>query len=168
MVYPFLYKTSKLKDKKVGFVLVQVKNHASPISPHICWKIFQNMDPFHCNLLDKNDKLDVLIIRIVFSLGDKKPDLIQQTYEPPNGGAITFENGQPKFTLYNFWCSGIGPGLLQPVDEHNSLTKWEMLLGKTDKWDGVFLRSMAPDVRHSQYPAGGTDLGHYNSWFASE
>jgi hypothetical protein len=167
MVYPFLYDTNDLDIKKVGFVLVQVKNYVDSKSPSDT--IFQIMDPFHCSLLNKDDELDftVPIIRIVFSLGDETPELQYQTYESPKDGAMTIdEDGQPKFTSYDFWCSGIGPNLLRPVDENDSQTKWRTLLGKTNKWGGLF-RSQAPGVRRSQYPAGGTDPGHYSAWLST-
>jgi hypothetical protein len=167
MVYPFLYDTSDLDVKNVGFVLVQVKNYADSIFPSD--SPFKLMDPFHRTLLNKVDDQDftVPVIRIVFSLGDKTPKLMCQTYGSPEDGAITIdEDGQPKFTSYDFWCSGIGPDLMRPVDEMNSQTKWRTLLGKTNKWDGLF-RSKAPGVRRSQYPAGGTDLGHYSAWLST-
>lgn len=52
----------------------------------------------------------------------------------------------------------------------NQLTKTirkqsgKTLLGRTNKWDGVFLRLKAPDVRRSQLESGGTDPGHYEAW----
>jgi hypothetical protein len=166
MVYPFL--TSKLDVKNVGFILVQVKNHAGTISSFDHTKIFKGMDPFRCKLLGENDSLNVPIIRILFSLGDKTANLIHQTYNPPGEGATKDASGQPKFTSYDFCCSGIGPQLLRPVDENNLQKKWETLLAKLDKWEGVFSKAKgsAQAARRSQYPAGGTDGGHFNAWFA--
>lgn len=161
MAYPFLYETSDLDVEKVGFILVRVKHHANPISPSA--DFFKMMDPFFCDLVGENDKLDVPIIRIVFSLGEKTPSLTWQTYESPDDGAETLdEDGRPKFTSYDFWCSGIGPDLLQPVDEYNSQEKWEKLLGGGEK--DMFTDSTAPDIRRSQFPAGGTNFGHFDAW----
>jgi hypothetical protein len=165
LVYPFLFDTSDLVIKKAGFIMVQVKNYAANIKPDAV--LFQKMDPFLCELLDKNDKRDftIPIVRIVFSLGKGKPLLQSMGYNSPKEGAVTFgEDGQPQFTSYDFWCSGIGPGLLQPVDEDR--TKWLTLLGKTDRWDRILATSKAPDVRCSQYPAGGDNDHHFSSWMS--
>ncbi|KAH9082104.1 hypothetical protein EDB83DRAFT_613711 [Lactarius deliciosus] len=163
MVYPFLYGTSNLDVEKVGYIIIQVKNHANRLAPNA--KLFKKMDPYLCDLLSNEDTdFMVPIIRIVFALGGGKPSFTRQTYGSPDDGAVTFNtNGQPLFTSYDFWCSGIGPNLLRPVEEH-ALKKWETLLGKTDKWDHTFSASMVPDVRRSQYPAGGSDDGHYRGW----
>ncbi|KAH9175271.1 hypothetical protein EDB89DRAFT_1946307 [Lactarius sanguifluus] len=123
------------------------------------------MDPFLCDLLSKKDTdFAVPIIRIVFALGGgaREPSFTQQTYESPDDGAVTFDgHRRPRFTSYDFWCSGIGPNLLRPVDENHAPKKWETLLGKTDKWDHVFSTS---DVRRSQYPAGESSVDHYCNW----
>ena len=165
MAYPFLYDTDDLDVKKVGCVLVQVKNFVDSIPAKDKINFYQKLDPFYCSLLDKNNDFTVPIIRIVFSLGDKKTGLYHQTYNSPEDGAKTFnKEGQPKFTSYDFWCSGIGPNLLRPVDENDSQTKWQTLLGKLTKWDGLF--SKAPGIRRSQYPAGGTHPGHFSAWLS--
>ncbi|KAH9175335.1 hypothetical protein EDB89DRAFT_2137024 [Lactarius sanguifluus] len=163
MVYPFLYGVSDLDVKKVGFIIIQVKNHANP-APNP--KSFRKMGPFLCDLLSNEDTdFTVPIIRIVFALGGGKSSFTRQTYRSLDDGAVTFDgHGQPQFTSYDFWCSRIGPNLLRPVDEDHALNKWETLLGKTDKWDHAFSTSKAPDVRRSQYPAGGSNDDHYCSW----
>jgi len=164
-VYPFLFNTRDLVVKQVGFVIVQVKNHATHMTPEA--NLFKNMDPFHCGLLSEKDKksFTVPIIRIVFALGGGKPFLEHVTHQSPTDGALTLDrNGRPHFTSYDFWCSGIGPAILQPVHENNSQTKWETLLGKTDRWNGVFAASNNPYVRCSQYPAGGLHEAYYDAW----
>ncbi len=165
MVYPFLYNTSDLVIKKTGFIIVQVKNHANFLKPDP--HLFRGMDPFACKLLDKDSDgpdFTVPIIRIVFSLGGERPSLNHITYESPGLGAATFDaNKHPLFTSYDFWCSGVSPDILQPV-EGDALTKWEILLGKTDQWEGLFSTSKAPDVRRSQYPGGGSNNDHYDAW----
>ncbi|KAH8998885.1 hypothetical protein EDB86DRAFT_781144 [Lactarius hatsudake] len=161
MVYPFLYGTSDLDVKKVGFIIIQVKNYANHLAPDPM--LFKKMDPFLCDLLSKEDTdFAVPITRIVFALGGGESSFTQQTYESLDDGAVTFDgHRQPQFTSYDFWCSGIGPNLLRPVDEDHAPKKWETLLGKTDKWDHVFSTS---DVRRSQYPAGGSNVDHYRNW----
>jgi hypothetical protein len=79
MVYPFLYGTSDLIIKKVGFIMVQVKDD-SDVTPNAI--LFKRMDPFLRELLSKNDKRDftIPIIRIVFSLGGGKPFLQPMRY----------------------------------------------------------------------------------------
>jgi len=166
MVFPFLYNTSDLVISKVGFIIVQVKNHAAHMKPDAV--LFQRMDPFLCELLDDNDRPDftVPIIRIVFALGGGKPSFQQMIYgNSLEQGAVTCDaDGRPQFTSYDFWCSGIGPGLLKPVDKDDAQTKWVTLLGKTDRWDPILSTSKAPDVRRSQYPGGGDNDDHYDPW----
>ncbi|KAN0134274.1 hypothetical protein V8E53_007772 [Lactarius tabidus] len=167
MIYPFLYGTSDLVIDKVGFIIVQVKNQQMYTKPDP--DLFRKMDPVLCELLKAADSRDftVPIIRIVFALGMEEPSLKHMVYESPQLGAATFdEEGHPRFTSYDFWCSGIAPGLLQPVDEGGpaAQSKWEELLRKTDKLHGVFSRTKAPDVRKSQYPGGGDDMGYYDAW----
>lgn len=167
MIYPFLYGSSDLVIEKVGFIIVQVKNQQMYTKPDP--DLFRKMDPVVCDLLKAADSRDftVPIIRIVFALGVEEPSLNHMVYESPQLGATTFdEAGHPRFTSYDFWCSGLAPGLLQPVDEGGPAArmKWEELLRKTDKLHGVFSRTKAPDVRKSQYPGGGDDTGYYDAW----
>ncbi|KAH9082164.1 hypothetical protein EDB83DRAFT_2547862 [Lactarius deliciosus] len=128
MVYPFLYGTSDLDVKKVGFIIIQVKNYANHLAPDPM--LFKKMDPFLCDLLRKEDTdFAVPIIRIVFALGGGESSFTQQTYESPDDGAVTFDgHRQPQFTSYDFWCSGIGPNLLRPVDEDHAPKKWENIV----------------------------------------
>ncbi len=165
MVYPFLFETNSLDIKNVGFVIVQVKNHARSIARNS--KFFRKMDPFDCDLFSKDDSdFTVPIIRIVFSLGGKRPSLKRMQYKSMSGreGASSLEDGQPRFTSYDFWCSGIAPGLLQAVDESGARTRWEGMLQKRNLSEGMFLTSKDPDLRRSEHPGGGSNRGHYDSW----
>ncbi|KAH8990142.1 hypothetical protein EDB86DRAFT_3104146 [Lactarius hatsudake] len=167
LVYPYLYDTSDLVINKVGFIVVQVTNHADNPTPDT--NLFKNMDPFLCELVSGDDRpgFTVPIIRIVFALGEGVPFFKRMRYKSLEQGTATFDvNGQPQFTSYDFWCSGIGPDLLQPVDEDK--TQWVALLDKTDRWDRMFSTSKAPDVRRSHYPGGGGNEDHYGAWMMSE
>ncbi|KAH9081566.1 hypothetical protein EDB83DRAFT_2214337 [Lactarius deliciosus] len=164
MVYPYLFDSSDLVVNKVGFIVIQVKNYANNLTPDD--DLFKKMDPILCGLVSKDDGLGftIPIIRIVFALGKGEPSFERMNYDSPTQGATTFDrNGRPQFTSYDFWCSGIGPGLLRPVDEGDTLTKWDTL-GKLDKFDPLFSQSKAPDLRRTHYPAGGADKGHYGAW----
>ncbi|KAH9035048.1 hypothetical protein EDB84DRAFT_1269650, partial [Lactarius hengduanensis] len=164
MVYPYLFGTSDLVVNKVGFIIIQVKNYANNLTPDD--DLFKKIDPILCGLVSKVDGpgFTVPIIRIVFALGKGEPSLQRMNYDSPRQGATTFDgDGRPQFTSYDFWCSGIGPGLLQPVDE-DTLTKWDTLLGKVDKFDPLFSQSTIPDLRRTHYPGGGANKGHYDAW----
>jgi hypothetical protein len=182
MVYPFLYDTKDLVAENVGFILVQVKNYAGHI-PHN-FALFRKMDPFYCNLLKDKDNFTIPIIRIVFALGEVKPSLTHITYKSPKLGCETFDGARhPRFTSYDFWCSGIGPKLLWPVkgdnddDDNvqtfhtpvrtNNLKNWKQLLGKTSRLNSISSASEGKNVRCSQYPGGGKTEGHYNAWMNS-
>ncbi len=177
VVYPFLYETSDLDVNNIGSIIVRVKNRGNDMAPNA--DVFKEMDPFVCKLLSKEDstQFTIPIVRIVFALGGEKTFVQQQIYASPKDGAVTPDaNEHPRlpeivrrklgqFTSYVFWCSVLGPSLLQPVDESDARTKWKALLDKTDTtWGGVFSKPKAPGVRRSQYTAGGTDLAHYGGW----
>ncbi len=165
MIFPFLSGTSSLDVNKVGFIIVQVKNAKSVDKKT---KIFSKMDPFACDLFRNDDTVPIPIIRIVFSLDRKSPSLKRMQYKSASGreGASQFNNGEPLFTSYDFWCSGIGPGLLQPVDEIEAQPRWENMLRKRDITEDVFLTSKDPYLRRSEHPGGGPDRGHYDSWLS--
>jgi len=153
LVYPFLYETSDLDINKVGFIIAQVRNRANDMAPNA--ELFRKMDPFVCQLLSKEDssQFTVPIIRRYMRH--------QKTVRRPS----MLTNG-PSSHRNDFWCSGIGPGIFQPVDEGNSEAqeKWATLLGETDTWGGVFSTLEAPRVRRLHYPAGGADIAHFDAW----
>ncbi|KAI9436499.1 hypothetical protein H4582DRAFT_2078772 [Lactarius indigo] len=161
-VYPYLYDSFDLNVKKVGFIIVQVKNDSNT-SRSDDLKIFQNMDPFKCGILDLSDTEDgqfpIPIIRIVFSISG--PDSITcMDYNKPSDGAVSLgKDGQPLFTSYDFMCSGIG--LFGPVGD--SLEVWRALVNKPDRWSS-FYNVPVPNVLHSQLPGCGDREGHFDSW----
>ncbi|KAI9430204.1 hypothetical protein H4582DRAFT_1820313, partial [Lactarius indigo] len=161
-VYPYLYDSFDLDVKKVGFIIVQVKNDSNT-SRSDDLKIFQNMDPFKCGILDLSDTEDgqfpIPIIRIVFSISG--PDSITcMDYNKPSDGAVSLgKDGQPLFTSYDFMCSGIG--LFGPVGD--SLEVWRALVNKPDRWSS-FYNVPVPNVLRSQLPGCGDREGHFDSW----
>lgn len=160
MVFPFLYDTNILDVTRVGFIIVQVKNHVK--GKKVDSGLFEGMDPFRCGLLSDKEALTVPIIRIVFSLGGK-PGKGQGLQRMPDS-----EDESSRFTSYDFWCSGMGPKLLRPVDEGNKQGDWEALLRQPRPSDLKFSDSMAADVRRSQYPAGGDDKAFYEAWLSDD
>jgi hypothetical protein len=169
IVYPFLFRSEDLIIENVGFIMIQVKNYAVNKNPDA--DLFREMDPFICKLLSaKHDSsgFTTPIIRIVFSLGGEKPGLEPMVYSSPSCGAQTLDNMQDDamFTSYDFWCSGLDSDVLRPVTQKTHL-KYKQLLGKTNKWGGLFSRPTS-HVRCSQYPGGGTDVYHYNAWMKSD
>ncbi|KAI9444320.1 hypothetical protein H4582DRAFT_2071891 [Lactarius indigo] len=161
-VYPYLYDSFDLDVKKVGFIIVQVKNDSNTsLSDDL--KIFQNMDPFKCGILDLSDTEDgqfpIPIIRIIFSISG--PDSITcMDYNKPSDGAVSLgKDGQPLFTSYDFMCSGIG--LFGPVGD--SLEVWRALVNKPDWWSS-FYNVPVPNVLRSQLPGCGDREGHFDSW----
>ncbi|KAI9430649.1 hypothetical protein H4582DRAFT_2063550 [Lactarius indigo] len=165
-VYPYLYDSFDLNVKKVGFIIVQVKNDSNT-SRSDDLKIFQNMDPFKCGILDLSDTEDgqfpIPIIRIVFSISG--PDSITcMDYNKPSDGAVSLgKDGQPLFTSYDFMCSGIG--LFGPVGD--SLEVWRALVNKPDRWSS-FYNVPVPNVLHSQLPGCGDREGHFDSWLGTK
>jgi len=153
MIFPFLYETDDLDIKKVGFIMVQVKNVKS-LSPRS--EIMNKLDRAARKLLTKNDTVPV--IRMVFSLRGTCPTLEHMTYSQNKGASLS------PYTSYDFWCFGMGPGLLQPVDEDGGTTKWEELLQKPEISKDVFVESSNPDLRRSEHPGGGRSRGHNDNW----
>ncbi|KAF8271281.1 hypothetical protein EI94DRAFT_1698240 [Lactarius quietus] len=166
MVYPFLYDTCNLVFEKLRFIIVQVKDDVVHKNPDP--KLFRKMDPFLCGLLkletDNCQDFTMPIICIVFALGGERPALTHMTYQSPVPGVASLEDaGYPKFMAYDFWCSGISLGLLQLVHKCNETmqAKWKVLLGKTDKFHGIYSQSKFPNLQWSQYPGGGGSVGHF-------
>ncbi len=162
MISPFLYDTIDLNIKSVVYIIVQVKNTDRV---HDKLEIFKKMDPFSCKLFKKASTV-VPIIRILFSLRGELPSLKQMKYDsdsPEDVGALQFKHGKPCFTSYDFWCEGLGPGILQPVDETGTRI-WESLLSKSNISDELFKTSKDPNLRRSEHPGGGRDPGFYSAW----
>ena len=166
-VYPFLYGGLDLDVDKIGFIIIQVKkNDVSEVAQDL---VFKKMDPFACGLLDL-DQLDrkypILIIRIVFALCSNASKVTHKTYSSPVKGALYFDDdGQPYFTMYDFWCSGISDEVLQPVGE--APKRWAALADKSESWRSFYSSSLDPSVLRSQAPGGGLDPSHFDSWSTS-
>jgi hypothetical protein len=165
-VYPYLYGGLDLDVKKVGFIIVQVKNdRTTSRSDYV--DIFKKMDPFKCGLLDDSDKEDgrfpIPIIRILFSLsGLTEPGVTHMKYEEPlERAAMLGKAGQSLFTSYDFVCSGISPEVLLPVKD--APEAWAALVNRPDPWS-KFYAVPVPNVLRSQLPGCGNDEAHFNSW----
>ncbi|KAH9176091.1 hypothetical protein EDB89DRAFT_1882102 [Lactarius sanguifluus] len=167
-VYPYLYGGTDLDVKKIGFIMVQVKKNDSS-SEEAQAEIFRKMDPFDCGLVTGPDfYFPIPIIRIVFALnGKENKDLgvTRKTYTSPSDGALsTDRGGRPRFTSYDFWCSGIYPNIFQAVEE--APERWRALLDDVDPWRKFYNGARFPDVLRSQFPACGSSEAHFNSWYA--
>ena len=120
-VYLYLYDSNVLTIKNIGFIIIQLKKNN--VSEKSQAKIFQKMDPFGCGLLLELDKVDekfpILIIHIIFALcSSKEPAVTHKMYSSASEGASSVNNdGQPRFTLYDFWCLGVSSSILWPVKE---------------------------------------------------
>jgi hypothetical protein len=167
MVFPYLYGNIDLDDKNVGFIMVQVKNDSKISVPDA--DLFKQMDPFYCGLLNKSDVpyFSIPIIRIVFALRGNQSEVTHMKYSSPSEGALKAgldDHGKPRFTAYDYWCSGSSSKLLQPVGTASN--KWEGLLAKTDRWGSFYKRSPAPNVLRSQFPASSSNKSHTNRWLS--
>ncbi|KAH9173206.1 hypothetical protein EDB89DRAFT_2068954 [Lactarius sanguifluus] len=137
-VYPYLYGGTDLDPKKVGFIIVQVKNDSNTQQAQA--DAFPNMDPFKCGLLDNSDledgKFPIPIMRLLFRLSSTKGSPPSVTVMPSKG--TTKPNR--KFTSYDFVCTGVDENILQPVAESpdvwaslvNNLARAELL--RVCKW----------------------------------
>ncbi|KAH9009201.1 hypothetical protein EDB83DRAFT_2234923 [Lactarius deliciosus] len=164
-VYPFLYGGTDLDVDKVGFIIIQVKKNDTSEAAQD--QIFKKMDPFACGLLSL-DKLErrfpIPIIRIVFALCSSKASGVNcKTYSSPAMGAsYVDQDGQPYFTTYNFWCSGIHKDFLNPIEDFPD--KWIAMANKADSWRSFYNGSLDPSVLRSQAPGSGLDPSHFDSW----
>ena len=163
-VYPFLYGTTTLEVEQVGLIIVQVKKNDIGLERQA--EIFKKMDPFACGLLNFDlikESFSILVIRIVFALCSSVSTVNNKIYSSPSEGASYLDkNGFPRFTSYDYWCSGIDPDILRPVEQ--SPDKWRALVNKAESWSTFYSSALNPDVLRSQNPGGGSDLGHFTSW----
>jgi hypothetical protein len=60
------------------------------------------------------------------------------------GGCQFGQCQEPRFISYDYWCSGIGPDLLQPVGDVHE--QWERLLNNGGPWPSFYASSPAPEV----------------------
>jgi hypothetical protein len=98
-VFPYLFGSTDLDEKNVGFIIVQVKNDNKYSRPDA--ELFRKMDPFDCALLDASDVngcFSIPIIRhsIVFTLGGKGPTVTHLLVTV--GGYQVFEPRQERTT----------------------------------------------------------------------
>ncbi|KAH8993716.1 hypothetical protein EDB92DRAFT_2113656 [Lactarius akahatsu] len=159
-VYPYLYGGTDLDPKKVGFIIVQVKNGQAQADA------FPNMDPFKCGFLDESDledgKFPIPIIHLLFSLSSTKGSPPSVTVAPPKDTASRRGNEpNSNFTSYDFVCTGVDENILQPVVE--SLDVWASLVNSSNPWSS-FYSVPVPDVLRSQLPGCGTNEGHWMNW----
>ena len=166
-IYPFLFGGgTDLKVEKLGFVIVQVKKN--DVSRESRAAIFKKMDPFACGLLEHDphyENFPIPIIRIVFALCSNESEFTLKTYSSPlEGASYLDDDGQPRFTSYDYWCSGIDPRVLQPVEE--APDRWAALADKADSWKLFYSQALDPEVLRSQNPGAGQDASHFHSWSA--
>ncbi|KAH9977335.1 hypothetical protein BGW80DRAFT_1288680 [Lactifluus volemus] len=165
-VLPYLFETTNLDISKLGFIIIRVENDGNNSEPDA--DMFLKMDPFTCGLLDKLDVdgcFRIPIIRIVFSLRGEGAVVTPMRYSTPSEGASLDnfdERGEPRFVAYDFWCSGIGPDLLQPVG--NAHAQWAGLLKPGGPWRSFYDSSPAPDELRSQFPMGSCEESHWKRW----
>ena len=159
-VYPYLYGSTDLDIKKLGFIIVQVKNDSTRYAGGSLDDLFLKMDPFKCNLIDKGDKEDgrfpIPIIRIVFLLSGNDTYVKQHTYH---------DHGKYRnlsFTSYDYVCAGVDSSNLRPVED----SSWKALVNERDPWENFYpTKPAASAVLRSQLPANASHEGHYESWY---
>jgi hypothetical protein len=128
------------------------------------------MGPFDCGLLDASEvrgRFSIPIIRIVFALRGKERTVTHMEYSSPSEGARSSsfdQNGQPRFTSYDYWCSGIES--FKPVE--SAPATWEALLEEIGLWRSFYKRSEAADVLRSQFPMSSSHKSHMDRWSSDE
>lgn len=165
-VYPYLYEALNLDVKKLGFIIVQVKNHSN-VSRNDIPEVFQKMDSFGCGLLSKSkDKskkqspFTIPIIRILFLLSGTLDNVEPWVYSPPSDGATTLD--EPLFTSYDFVCSGVSPAMLRPITTHPE--SWKALVNKRSDWVDFIESSEEKEILCSELPGSGSDAAHFSGW----
>ena len=166
-VYPYLYGSTVLDVKDVGFIIVQVVKTDVTKQPQA--ENSQKMDPFGCGLLPKSAQVDgkllIPIIRLVLALCSKELAVTHKIYSSASKGASSEcinHDGQPRFTSYVFWCSGVDPSILRPVEEAPS--RWKALVDKLDSWRTCNDDVPNHDLLRSQFPVCGSPSAHFDSW----
>ena len=149
-VYPFLYGGKELVRKRVGFIIVQVKNDSNTHRP--INNIFPNMDPRKCRLLDESDIEDnvfpIPIIRLLFLLSSEEDCVIRE--EGPH-------ETSPYFTSYDFICHGVGEKVFRPVQDCPDV--WASLINKSP-WASLYDTPVS-DVVRAQLPGCGYHEDHW-------
>lgn len=152
----FLKDGTKLDRGNAGLILIQVKND-SAYSNKPQQRLFDTMDPYDLEILEKNDSA-VPIIKIVFALAAKKPSLrVVRKNASSSYSAVTYE----------IWCAGLSPQVLRPVKEKGV---WESLLQASYGWKALYETpsDTAKALRQSATPGAAREDGHYSRWATRE
>ncbi|KAI0275426.1 hypothetical protein BC834DRAFT_49050 [Gloeopeniophorella convolvens] len=162
MVFPFLYQGDALKVTNIGYILVLVKLYGQPVEPKA--ELFKYIDPFLIGVLDESDPNagDVPIIRIVFSLSNSQPGLKRMSYSNASEAAYVLKDGKPRFTSYDYWCSGMSQETLRPVGDNPRA--WEEVASGLEPlhWDFSGPPGSALDIlQRSMFPLASTNAGHW-------
>jgi len=163
-VYPFLHGGRDLVRRRVGFIIVQVKNDLN--FRRATSGVFPNMDPLKCGLIARSDLEDgcfpIPIIRILFSLHGDDPSVKRMEYEMFSEGAVDSlgEHGRPLFTTYDIMCQGFSPKIFQPAEKSPDV--WTSLIRQC-QWASLYQVSV-PDVVRAQLPGCGSHVGHWTPW----
>jgi len=80
---------------------------------------------------------------------------------PSNSASSLVGEGQPCFTLYDFWCSGVSPDVLQPVKESPDM--WLALVDEPDSLKKFYSGAPDLDVLRSQLPGATFNTAQFNS-----
>jgi hypothetical protein len=165
-VYPFIYGGNDLVRKRIGFIIVQVKNDSNLYRSML--NVFPNMDPFTCGLLDNSDlehdgTFSIPIIRLLFLL-TRRSEVTPQKYESPSNGASKGlgEDGRSLFTSYDFVISGISPEVFRPVAVDQSPEAWTTLINQSE-WSSLY-QGEDEDIVRAQLPGCGPNQAHWTSW----
>ena len=80
------------------------------------------------------------------------------------GSSHLDDGGQSKITSYDFWCSGVDPGIIGPVGE--APESWRALVERADPWEAFYNDALDSDMLRSQFPACGDKHSHFSTWAA--
>ncbi|KAI0250337.1 hypothetical protein BJV78DRAFT_1155168 [Lactifluus subvellereus] len=120
---------------------------------------FRKMDPFERDLLENQTLINQILTNRTAS--SPFPSFVsclprEAVHRHPHEVLLTVggcqfvelqQGGEPRFTSYDYWCSRIGPDLLQPVGKADE--RWNGLLDLPDQWSSFYDRSPALDILHS-------------------
>ena len=166
-VYPFLYGGTDLVRKRVGFIIVQVKNRSNANRN----AVFRGMDPFGCQIIDttkdlENQRFPIPIIRLFFSLAQKSSSVVGSVqYNLPADGVAKSSldvDGYPTFTSYDIECYGISPELFRPVESKTS-DNWLSLINRSP-WASLYDDNNVADVVRAQLPGSASHTAHWTHW----
>jgi hypothetical protein len=151
-INPFLFNGTTLSNGNLGLILWQSKNDCT-FTDTPQQKLFDSMDVYDLNILEKNDAA-IPLIKIIFALAEKRPCLQVNRCSPSSGYN----------TIVYKVCVGLTPETFNAIDLSHG-TIWPALLHASYGWQTIYEgENVDKALRKLMGPGATTKVSHWIRW----